>query len=184
MSTTSIEPSVLCRHDLLPVEVVAIEAPGPGALQRWNSDDLELLHVIAACEESARDVREEHGPVAAELARIDARLRLALRLLGRLAAPALPPAREVSLGTGRLEWRSDGPGGLDDWVLASVWLSPQVPEPLRLPGRRVAASDATGGWAALRYEGLAGPVEDALAKHVFLHHRRSVALARPAQDGR
>jgi len=40
------------------------------------------------------------------------------------------------------------------------------------------------GWSALDYEGLAGPVADALAKHVFLHHRRSIALARPTATTR
>ena len=88
-----------CRHDLLPVVVEAVEAPGAGTLLRWNSDNLELLHMVAACEEASREIREDHGAIGTELARIDARLRLALRLLGRLTSSALPAACEVSSGS-------------------------------------------------------------------------------------
>ena len=173
-----------CRHDLLPVLVEAVEAPGAGTLLRWNSDNLELLHVVAACEEMSREIREDHGAIGTELARIDARLRLVLRLLGRLSASALPPASEVAIGMSAFEWRGSLAAEPGTCAVASVWLSPQVPEALRLPGRLRAAAERGEGWSGLDYEGLAGPVADALAKHIFLHHRRSIALARPATPAR
>jgi hypothetical protein len=173
-----------CRHDLLPVVVEAVEAPGAGTLLRWNSDNLELLHMVAACEEASREIREDHGAIGTELARIDARLRLALRLLGRLTSSALPAACEVAIGISTFEWRGPLPAEPGRHALASVWLSPQVPEALRLPGRLRAVAAGGEGWSALDYEGLAGPVADALAKHVFLHHRRSIALARPTATTR
>ena len=173
--------SNLLRIDALPISVETCDAPGSGTLLRWNTDNLELLHAVAACEEVVREAREDHSALALEVARVDARLRLVLRLLARLAASTVPPVREIRLGAAQVEWEAMSPGAPGTHAVASIWLTPQVPEPLRLPGRLATAPPGPGGrsWVQLVYEGVSAPVVEALERHIFLHHRRAIALARP-----
>lgn len=185
MGAQAADGSQLVRSDCLPLEVVATPVPGSEQLLRWNADNLELLHAVAAIDELPREAREDHGPVAVELAKLDAKLRLILRLLGRQMAGSLPPPHPVRIGSARLQWTGPAPAAPGGHAIARLYLSPLVMEPLSLPGRLGApAADGSGRtWQALQYEGLSNLVVAALEKHIFLHHRRAVAQSRPAQGG-
>jgi hypothetical protein len=176
------ETTRLVRADRLPLAVVAVEPPSLELLHRWNSDNLDLLQALAAFEDSPREGRDDHGPIAAEIGKLDAKLRLILRLLGRLTAAGtpLPDERELRFGADRLEWNGLTVGPAGARAVAHLHLSPLINEPLRLPGLLVVkpAGAAESTWQCLRYEGLDPLTVDAMEKHIFLYHRRAVAKAR------
>lgn len=174
--------SALSRTDVLPLEVVAVEASSGEDLLRLNTENLELLHAVAAFDDLSKEARDDHGPLAQELARLDAKLRLILRLLGRQSAARLPAARAVRLGSERIEWQGPAPGPVGTAAVALLYLAPSIHEPLQLPGQLAEPTQDESGrtWSRLRYEGLSGLVVTALEKHVFMHHRRAVAHARQA----
>jgi len=179
------ETTRLVRADRLPLAVAAIEPPSIELLHRWNSDNLDLLHALAAFEDAPREGRDDHGPFAAEIGKLDAKLRLILRLLGRLTAAGtpLPGECELRFGAGQLEWVGPAVGSVGTRVLAQLYLSPLISEPLRLPGLLVATPARAAGqeWQCLRYEGLHPMTVDSIEKHIFLYHRRAVAMARQQQ---
>jgi hypothetical protein len=179
------ETTHLVRADRLPLAVAALESPSLELLHRWNSDNLDLLHALAAFEDAPRESRDDHGPFAAEIGKLDAKLRLILRLLGRLTAAGTPlPAEcELRFGAGQLEWVGPAVGSVGTHAVAQLYLSPLITEPLRLPGLLVAAPAGVAGheWQCLRYQGLSPLTVDAIEKHIFLYHRRAVARARQQQ---
>src|SRR5579863_8406007 len=79
----------LAFHDVLPVQWKALSRP----LDRFemiglDESNLLLLQACVAVEEHpARDKNEDLEPLAGELARLDFKLNLVLRLLGRLVPP-------------------------------------------------------------------------------------------------
>ena len=180
------ETTRLVRADRLPLVVAVIEPPSIELLHRWNSDNLDLLHALAAFEDAPREGRDDHGPFAAEIGKLDAKLRLILRLLGRLTAAGtpLPDECELRFGADRLEWVGPAVGPPGARAVARLHLSPLINEPLRLPGR-LETTPVTGAqgstWHCLRYEGLDPLTVDAIEKHIFLYHRRAVAKARQQQ---
>ncbi len=180
------ETTRLVRADRLPLAVAAIEPPSIELLHRWNSDNLDLLHALAAFEDAPREGRDDHGPFAAEIGKLDAKLRLILRLLGRLTAAGtpLPGECELRFGADQLEWAGPSVGAVGTRGLAQLYLSPLISEPLRLPGLLVAAPAHAVGqeWQRLRYEGLHRMTVDSIEKHIFLYHRRAVAMARQQQS--
>lgn len=176
------ETTRLVRADRLPLVVAVIEPPSIELLHRWNSDNLDLLHALAAFEDAPREGREDHGPFAAEISKLDAKLRLILRLLGRLTAAStpLPDEHELRFGADRLEWTGPAIGPAGVRAVAHLHLSPLINEPLRLPGLLLLnpAGAAEPAWQCLRYQGLDPLTVDAIEKHIFLYHRRAVAKAR------
>ena len=175
----------LVRADRMPLAVVATESPSSELLHRWNTDNLDLLHALAAFEDAPREGRDDHGPFAAEIGKLDAKLRLILRLLGRLTAAGMPLPDECELrfGAEQLEWAGPAVGPVGARAVAQLYLSPLISEPLRLPGSLVATPAGTAGpeWQCLRYEGLSRLTLDSIEKHIFLYHRRAVAMARQQQ---
>jgi hypothetical protein len=169
----------------MPLAISVIEAPAAELLHRWNSDNLDLLHGLAAFEDAPREGRDDHGPFAAEIGKLDAKLRLILRLLGRLtvAGTPLPGERELRFGASEIEWLGPAVGSVGTRALAQLYLSPLISEPLRLPGFLVAAPAAATHpeQQRLRYEGLHPLTVDAIEKHIVLYHRRAVAMARQQQ---
>ena len=177
------ETTRLVRADRMPLAVLVHDAPSVELLHRWNNDNLDLLQALAAFEDAPREGRDDHGPCAAEIGKLDAKLRLILRLLGRLTAAgtSLPDERDLRFGADQLEWTGTAIGPVGARAVAQLHLSPLINEPLRLPGLLVvhpAGAAAEPGWQCLRYEGLDPLTVNAIEKHIFLYHRRAVAKAR------
>ncbi|HVN41406.1 MAG TPA: PilZ domain-containing protein [Steroidobacteraceae bacterium] len=170
----------LVRVDSLPLRVTLCDPWTPEALYRCNSENLDLLHAIAAFDQAPREPHDEHASLAGELARLDAKLRLVLRLLARQLAPNLPPPCDVRLGAEQLSWLGPPVGTPGAHAVAELYVSPVVVEPLRLPGILLAGAppEERQTWQALRFQGLSAALVDALEQHVFLHHRRAIAQAR------
>ena len=129
------ETTQLVRADRLPLAVTAIESPSLELLQRWNSDNLDLLHALAAFEDAPRESRDDHGPFAAEIGKLDAKLRLILRLLGRLTAAGTPlPAEcELRFGAGQLEWAGPAVGPAGAPAVAHAGVDRSVAQRYRFP---------------------------------------------------
>ena len=71
-----------------------------------------------------------------------------------------------------------GPDVGDSGVL-SLYLHPAIPMPLLLPGHMVdSIEDDAGQWLRFEPAALSEAESDALARHVFRHHRRGIAAAR------
>lgn len=139
--------------------------------------NLRVLAVVAALEERPRMVPSGEGsdPFQQELERMHQKLDLMMLLLGQFLRRqgSVAPTVALVLGSEGLCWT--GAPQVDGPVLLSVWLHPCLGEPLQWPAT-VAAEG--GDEHCARFEPLGELLESALERHVFLHHRRSVAERR------
>ncbi|WP_028917077.1 PilZ domain-containing protein [Pseudoxanthomonas sp. J35] len=143
-----------------------------------------LLRGLARIEDlRSEDGGEERGEAHLQLQHMDAKLDLALVLLGRLlsqSAPALPacPLRWSARGL-RLQLGQPDDGALPAAGTAGVLrLQPAdwLPDRLELPATVLAVAPTPGGaWLWLRFPPLKPGLEDALERHLFRMHRRQIA---------
>jgi len=163
-------------RDTLPLSWVPLATPPPPEqLQQLQENNLRVLAVVAALEERHSSRGESDERVEQELERIHQKLDMLLVLFGqflRRMDPSAPP-RPVRLTSAGLSW--EGGSALEGYGLLSVMLHPCMPEPFTWPARATNA----GAVGEARFEPLGEALEAALEKHVFLHHRRSVAVSRP-----
>lgn len=148
----------------------------PGALapeltQAAMQTNAILLSALERMETAPREAELE-SPLVHELARVEAKVDLALTLLARFLSThsPLPTARRVFLGLEQLSWEAPEPeaGGVG---VVELWLSPAVPLPLTLP---VDVWAWEAGLARARYQHLSEAVAEALTRTLFRHHRRSL----------
>ena len=164
--------------DHLPVAWTPGGAPTGPALDRLNAELARSLSALAVIEEAGVDPAEESEPVTHEVLRLESKVDLLLSLVGRLMLDRieLPDAADLTLRAGGVEWLSPPPDlAAGDEGLVTIYVNPDIPLPLRLPGRVLRAD---GGHAAVVFEGLIAEVGDHLSKYVFRHHRRQIARAR------
>lgn len=144
-----------------------------------------LLRSVALVEDSrGDDGHDERGESSAHLQRLEAKLDLAMVLLGRLVRQS---AQEVALRP--LRWSRRGirlelgaRTGAAPGSLGVIRLQPcdWLPDHIDLPVS-VIAEAATGAGAHylwLRFETMSDALEMALERHLFRLHRRQVADAR------
>lgn len=155
-----------------------------GARVRRPGNTEMLLRSVALVEDSrGGDEGEERVDSSAQLQRLEARLDLALVMLGRLlqqSAPALPPC---PLRWSRRGLRLDAPQGFA--VAAGtggvIRLQPAewLPDHIELPVRVLAEANLAGTfhlWLQLHSDSDA--LTAALERHLFRLHRRQVAESR------
>ncbi len=149
---------------------------------RQNTANEDLLRVFAIFEHSAVEHPEEKSELAQEIVRLDAKLSLALDLLGDVLARqmALPAPVALKLGARGLEWRDDRPPPVGTHLAITLYLYPKLPRPLLLNGLVTHSSALT---VRAGFEGMSDAVRDWLEKMIFRHHRRAVALARAQRSG-
>ena len=167
--------------DRLSVDAIARVALVPGPLPEGALDDAErALRDLATIEDRRGDEGEPSSPGDAAWRRLEAKLDLTLLLLAR-ALPALRGPRPLPIRLGAAGLRLDRGASAPDDVAATAVLQWQpadaLPVLLHLPVRRVGAEGGLAWWA---FEPLAAALDDALERHVFRLHRRSLALRRPA----
>jgi hypothetical protein len=131
---------------------------------------VRLLAVDALLEEEPGD--EDEDP---RLARIEAKLGLALEMLGTLAAREALPDVLLRWSSQGVELPLDAPVAPGTAGVVRIALMPGLPLALELPGT-VVRCDA--GRAGIRYAHADEAFESALARRVFRAHRRAVAQAR------
>jgi hypothetical protein len=135
-----------------------------------------LLHGIEI--DAAQRPADER--LAEALAPLRIKLDIVIEMLGRLTYRdvALPPVRDIELGTERMAWHSPHPLRAGDWLRIKLYFDPTFMEPIILYGRVASAlpDDETGGCgvqAELAETSL--ETEEAVARLAFLAQRRQLA---------
>lgn len=153
---------------------LAWEARGtfaPQEIADWMRGNVTLLQALAALEAPPREPEGEHRAEAG-LARLEAKIDLALALLGeiaRLHAP-LPPAVPVTLSADVLSWEGTAPPR-DSLALVTLYLCPRLPWPLRLP---VQVTEVTATRVNARLLHFSPEAQHWLDRTLFRHHRRAL----------
>lgn len=138
---------------------------------------VQLLTAVVAVEEH-RSVADEETPLDGELVRVHQKLDLLLELVSGLMRvhAAVPPAAALRLSSCDAIWHGmpDVPAPGSEGIL-EIYLHRCVAQPLRIAAR---VSAEAAGSVRLVFTALDQACSAALERHVFLHHRRSIAEAR------
>lgn len=114
----------------------------------------------------------EPGPENRRLDRLEAKLDLALHLLGRALEPDAPGAtRKVRLGAEEVEWDDPLPPADGVELILELRPSETLPLTLKLPAL---AQAPESGLARAALTDLTEPLNDALVQFVFRRHRQAV----------
>jgi hypothetical protein len=118
--------------------------------------------------------------LAEALAPLQIRLDLVIDMLGRLSYGdiALPPVREIDLGTDRIGWHSPSCLSAGDWLRIRLYFDAKIREPVVLYAHvESAIGDAAGGgWGVQAQLAEISPqTEEAFTRLAFLAQRRQLA---------
>lgn len=166
------------------VSLPAVFEPGSGAIRAGAAE--MLLRSVALVEDShgADDSDERGADGNQQLARLEARMDLALVLLGRLlrqSTQALPlrpvrwSRRGLRLELGQRSGAVQGSAGIVRLQPAD-WLPDHIELPVQVLGE--AASGNGGLYLWLRLQSTGEALDTALERHLFRLHRRQIADSR------
>jgi Atypical PilZ domain, cyclic di-GMP receptor len=153
-------------------------------LARLNADNHQLLGAESSLDEVRvhEALKDESPALLHELQRLEYKVNILLRLTAELAlrSSGLPPAERVRMSSRALEWFGEHGARTEATGLLSIYISPALPQPLKIPS--IVSGEAVDGARATRFRfvGLSDPVIDMLEKLIFRHHRRLVAGAKHA----
>lgn len=149
-------------------------------LDALSAGNLQVFAAVAAIEER-RGTPEDDAPMARELALLHHKIDLMLEAVAGLLRAQLPPPPAASLRLSALDvvWSGPGSADIEGQGLLEIHLHRSVVQPLRLAAH-VAERTEQGMRLVFDFSDEASAA--ALERHVFLHHRRSVADARLAQS--
>ena len=164
------------------------DAPDADAHQRSISNVYALEAVAAVEEHGAEGFHEEQSELQQELRRLDAKVQLLLDMVARLLQDAgrFPERHPVRVTVDYVDIAADAfSAAIGDTGLLALQLHPAIPAPLQLRGQLAeTVEDAGGRWLRFRPDPpLAGAEHEALARHIFRHHRRSIAASRRGDGG-
>ncbi len=124
---------------------------------------------------------EEHDEVGLMLWRQELKISMLMDLVGELVTnqQGKPPVSSLLLTPSYLEC-ADLPGTTDSIIECSLYLSPNIPQALKLYGLRVnregqGVEENTDSSARMQFRSMARSVQDLLEKVIFRQHRRQVA---------
>lgn len=149
------------------------------ASQVHEHENIGTLFALAALEEH-RDLPGEDGPLHEEIHRLHQKMDLLINMMCGLvrAQTPQPPAVALQLSAQRLIWKPQGAAPtVGSRILLEIYLHRGLAQPLRLAACVAAVSDDA---VEAVFEPLGENSLAALERHVFLHHRRSIAGARQA----
>ncbi|HSW15250.1 MAG TPA: PilZ domain-containing protein [Solimonas sp.] len=167
----------LAYHDRLPLGWAPLEVlPAPEQLQQMAEQNLRVLAVVSSLEERHLPRGEGDERLEQELERVHQKLDMLLVLFGQFLRRMDPPApmHPLRLTVAGVSWEAAPPAG--SLGLLSLHLHPCMPEAFIWPAR---LRDGDIARSCALFEPMGEALEAALEKHVFLHHRRSVAGSRP-----
>lgn len=158
----------------------AVQATPPAApqLSGWMHTNTVLLRALAMLEIQP----PERDPELANeqdhrFERLEAKLDLALDLLSGLIAQHTPQpeTRSISLSANAIAWVGSDAPSPGQTLLISLFISPRLPQPLRLPARVRASTAAAGGMRTVaEFTHLDESTRDWLERTVFRNHRRFI----------
>lgn len=179
MRSTSLQmDEVISYRDRLPLRWTPQAALPEGLeAERLAESNLRLLSTVAMIAEHA-PAKDDPTPAELEMQRMHLKLNLLLELVGSFLAQQSARPQAVAL---RLSWHGVAwsGGGAEQGAsgIVELYLSPALPQPLRLPARIVAAGEQT----VAEFAAMPEFCQAALERHVFQHHRREVAETRQPQ---
>jgi len=145
-----------------------------------NDRNQRLLRALLLFQESHREGAEEAGERSAELVRIEAKLDLLFDLVSQLLSGRADSAEAcpVKLWMTGVSWttRSETPPDTGDSLWLSLFLDPDIPQPLRLPVRVTGLQrEVAGCRVEVAIEPLEEPLDDLWGRFIFRQHRRMIA---------
>jgi hypothetical protein len=172
----------LAYHDVLPVQWRPLSRPlDRFELTGLDESNLLLLQACIAVEEHpARDMNEDLGPLAGELARLDFKLNLVLQLMSKLVSQdRISTPTTIQFNALGASWTALGPlPAVGERGVLRVQLRSSLPQPLELPAE---VSAVTGATVRVRFPELSEGNVKLIQKLAFLRHRRHIADARKAR---
>ena len=174
-------PSITIQNSL-PLAWEIPVAPDESTLALWRQDNLALLRALAILESMVTDKEyESEQALGKALERMEAKVDIMLSLLARLASreSGLPEPSLLTLGAHRVEWSCPAAAlpPSDRQILLKLYLSPKLPEPLRL-WVRVAIQPAAPGSAACycqaEFLDEDPEFEEWMTRTLFRYHRRTL----------
>lgn len=149
----------------------------------WMHTNTVLLRALATIEAQPpiTDYESEPGsPTGRMLERLEAKVDLALTLMGRLLSEEHPAPHPVqlTLSAQAIRWNSDNlpPSGAP--VLITLYISPRLPQPLRLTA--IVKHSGMGNAEAV-FTHLGEELQDWLERTVFRQHRRHIQAMHQAR---
>lgn len=192
-------PPVLNYTDYLPLEwtpgapVDGNKADGesvdPDSVELDNKQrvatNLYVLEAVASVEDNVPGrLHEEQPELQQELQRMDAKLQLLMDMVARLLRrdERFPRRHAVRIAVDLVEVAGDLPDmTIGTEGILSLHLHPAIPAALQLFGSVVDdVRDDEGHWLHFQPGLLSDAEKEAVARHVFRHHRRGIAAARQA----
>lgn len=178
----------LCYEASLPFAWRLLDGiPDNAHLAYWNEYNEATLRGMAALDEhTGAPTPDEHAGQAHELARLEFKVNLLLDLVSQLLAQQLllPETTWLKVNARGIEWTCPEAPALGSPVLLQLYLLPNYPRSLELPGTVVKTDALTVGTrCTVAFEGCSELVQDWLGKFIFRHHRRSIAHSRTPRAG-
>lgn len=173
----------LAFHGEYPLEWRPLAAaPDAGMLDALDMANAQLLQACIAAEEPppVRDKNDELLPLAQELARLDAKLNLALQMLATLVAQNHHEQKQpVRFNATGANWTSLGaPPPAGALGVLRIRLQAAIPQCLELAAR---VSEVDGAEVSLQYLRLSEQAAELMQRLCFLRHRKQVAGARKSR---
>lgn len=167
-------------EDRLPLAATVLSSPWESSQRlRLEQANVDLLKTLVALEEGSSDSNgeEEKDP---DLQRVEFKVNLVLDLVARLYMDhlALPPLTPVRLSGETLEWLETPAPAPGTWLQVQLYISQRFPQPLILLGSAEPSAADSAYPCCMRLDGLSQPLQDALERFIFRHHRRLVAYQR------
>jgi hypothetical protein len=147
---------------------------------RWLQIDEDLMHfpeesflpALMALEQGEKE--QEHSPLGRELSRIEAKVNLALLLLGDLRREkVLPPYKPALLSAKELIWQEETPPVAGEKVTIEIYLNPHYPYPLRLSLQVIRIGEHH--WVSGQWVDLDPLLQEQFTQYIFRAHRRALA---------
>lgn len=171
----------LFYEDVLRLRWRVVEESPEARQPQLQETNEEFLRLMSALEEHTPDLEDDATGLAQEILRLDSKVTLLLNMVGKMLASqlVLPEPLPVRIGARSVEWVSALTVPVGSHVHVEVYLRPDYPFPLVLPGEVAAVAREAGGTrVAVTLGDLGKSVQDWLEKTIFRHHRRLVAHAR------
>jgi hypothetical protein len=129
-----------------------------------------------------REKEQDATPLGRELFRMEAKLNLALLLLGDLRREKqLPAWKPAALSADGISWQDDDLPLAGQRLTLEIYLNPYYPYPLRLP-LEVLKTDAQH-WVTGQWLGLDPMLQEQLTQYIFRAHRRAIGRRKQLRHG-
>lgn len=145
----------------------------------------QVLRLVLSLEEQSPEPSGDAEPEHEDIARLELKLNLLIDLVGQLLAQSalIPPPVTVSMSATGLEWSGATAPQPGACVELALYPSPRYPRPVVLPGFVDAVEPVAGGFRTrVIFPELGAPLQDALERFIFRHHRRTIAHRRETGD--